>query len=96
MKLGSNTTDETLDFKFRSMTDVEHGIFDSVALGHSTAEIAAQLRVSERVIEQQISDLFLKFDARNTAHLVYIVMMTIYRAGENRRHSFHESHAAFS
>jgi len=58
----------------RALTSKQAEVVDLVARGHTTKEIAARQRVTERAVTAQLSRLMRKFDVPNRAGLIAAVM----------------------
>jgi DNA-binding NarL/FixJ family response regulator len=69
---GAVPADAVLD----QLTDREREVLETVARGHSNAEIAAELFVSHATVKTHISRLLMKLDARDRAQLVMIAYET--------------------
>jgi DNA-binding NarL/FixJ family response regulator len=69
---GAAAPDAILD----QLTDREREVLETVARGHSNAEIAAELFVSHATVKTHISRLLMKLDARDRAQLVMIAYET--------------------
>jgi DNA-binding NarL/FixJ family response regulator len=69
---GAAPADAVLD----QLTDREREVLETVARGHSNAEIAAELFVSHATVKTHISRLLMKLDARDRAQLVMIAYET--------------------
>jgi DNA-binding CsgD family transcriptional regulator len=58
----------------RALTAKQAEVVDMVARGHTTKEIAARQRVTERAVTAQLSRLMRRFDVPNRAGLIAAVM----------------------
>lgn len=66
----ADTANETLNARFAQLTPRQTEIFDRVAVGMTSAEIAAELKISARTVESYRAEIMDKMQADSVASIV--------------------------
>ncbi|MCW5681274.1 MAG: response regulator transcription factor [Xanthobacteraceae bacterium] len=66
----AETANETLNARFAQLTPRQTEIFDRVAVGMTSAEIAAELKISARTVESYRAEIMDKMQADSVASIV--------------------------